>query len=292
MPRRARLAGRRGRRDHLARPGTPPGRRRETVDLAGALVAPAFVDAHVHATSAGLLRTGLDLTGGELAGRRARRRPRPGPRRAGRAAWGHGWDETRWPDQRPAGPRRAGRRGRGHAGVPVPDRRALRAGVHRAGRPRAAGPRRPPAGRPTARSPATRTTTSAAPPASRSRPSSGARRSWRSCATPPRVGIACVHECGGPDISGEDDFRELLALRGDAAAGGRLLGRVRRRGRRAPAAWPATCSSTARSAPAPRRCASPTRTRRTPAAPATSTRSGSPNTWWRAPRPACRPAST
>ncbi|GAA4302495.1 hypothetical protein GCM10023148_58050 [Actinokineospora soli] len=35
----------------------------ETVDLDGAFVAPAFVDAHVHATSAGLLRTGLNLTG-------------------------------------------------------------------------------------------------------------------------------------------------------------------------------------------------------------------------------------
>ena len=26
------------------------------------------------------------------------------------------------------------------------------------------------------------------------------------------LGIACVHECGGPDIGGEDDFRALLAL--------------------------------------------------------------------------------
>ena len=33
-----------------------------TVDLAGALVTPAFVDAHVHATSTGLALTGLDLT--------------------------------------------------------------------------------------------------------------------------------------------------------------------------------------------------------------------------------------
>ncbi len=29
------------------------------------------------------------------------------------------------------------------------------------------------------------------------------------------VGIACVHECGGPDISGREDFAELLALTGD-----------------------------------------------------------------------------
>src|SRR6058998_1182869 len=32
-----------------------------TVDLNGAFLAPAFVDAHVHATSTGLALTGLDL---------------------------------------------------------------------------------------------------------------------------------------------------------------------------------------------------------------------------------------
>ncbi|GAA3002094.1 hypothetical protein GCM10020229_12800 [Kitasatospora albolonga] len=41
----------------------------EVVELDGALVTPAFVDAHVHATSAGLALTGLDLTGCPLAGR-------------------------------------------------------------------------------------------------------------------------------------------------------------------------------------------------------------------------------
>ena len=70
----------------------------EVVDLDGALVTPAFVDAHVHATSTGLALTGLDLTGSvsladalkqvEAAGRKAARRRhcsatagtrRPGP---------------------------------------------------------------------------------------------------------------------------------------------------------------------------------------------------------------------
>src|SRR5262245_12984439 len=35
----------------------------EVVELEGALVAPAFVDAHVHATDTGLHLSGLDLTG-------------------------------------------------------------------------------------------------------------------------------------------------------------------------------------------------------------------------------------
>lgn len=35
----------------------------EVVDLRGALVTPAFVDAHVHATATGLALSGLDLAG-------------------------------------------------------------------------------------------------------------------------------------------------------------------------------------------------------------------------------------
>ena len=71
------------------------------VDLGGALVTPAFVDAHVHATSTGLALTGLDLSGAvsladclrqvEAAGRAAR----------GGVVLGHGWDETTWPEHRP-----------------------------------------------------------------------------------------------------------------------------------------------------------------------------------------------
>ncbi len=80
--------------------GEPPAAER-TVDLGGALVAPAFVDAHVHVTSAGLLRTGLDLTGAGSAAEvldavRDRVRDRPGV-----PAIGHGWDETRWVRDRP-----------------------------------------------------------------------------------------------------------------------------------------------------------------------------------------------
>ncbi|MBY8851700.1 amidohydrolase family protein, partial [Saccharothrix sp. MB29] len=67
------------------------------VDLGGAFVAPAFVDAHVHATSAGLLLTGLDLTGcRSLRDLLDAVRAAPGP-----LVWGHGWDETAWPERRP-----------------------------------------------------------------------------------------------------------------------------------------------------------------------------------------------
>ncbi len=68
----------------------------EIIDLAGAFVAPAFVDSHVHLTATGLRITGLDLTSAEgpedflrLVGEYAAAHP-------GSPVWGHGWDDTRW----------------------------------------------------------------------------------------------------------------------------------------------------------------------------------------------------
>jgi predicted amidohydrolase YtcJ len=69
------------------------------VELDGALVLPAFVDGHVHATDTGLALTGLDLSRvrskGELLDAVARRT------RVlhGRPVLGHGWDESAWPDR-------------------------------------------------------------------------------------------------------------------------------------------------------------------------------------------------
>ncbi len=71
------------------------------VSLAGALVTPAFVDAHVHVLDSGLADEGVDLVGcASLAecldrvARRARSRP-------GEPILGHGWDERDWPEARP-----------------------------------------------------------------------------------------------------------------------------------------------------------------------------------------------
>lgn len=65
-------------------------------DLDGALVTPAFVDAHVHLTATGLTMTGLDLARAAtkqhcliLIEEHARRHP-------GQPIWGHGWDDTTW----------------------------------------------------------------------------------------------------------------------------------------------------------------------------------------------------
>jgi predicted amidohydrolase YtcJ len=73
----------------------------QVVDLEGAFVAPAFVDSHVHLTATGLTLTGLDLREAtslrhcmQLVGDYAREHPDC-------AVWGHGWDESGWPERTP-----------------------------------------------------------------------------------------------------------------------------------------------------------------------------------------------
>lgn len=71
------------------------------VHLAGALVTPGFVDAHVHATSTGLTLGGLDLSRADsLAAALTMLEARARDLR-GAPILGHGWDETRWPEGRP-----------------------------------------------------------------------------------------------------------------------------------------------------------------------------------------------
>ncbi|HTM83735.1 MAG TPA: amidohydrolase family protein, partial [Mycobacterium sp.] len=71
----------------------------EIVDLAGGFVAPGFVDSHVHLTATGLTLIGLDLRAAtsrrhclQLIAGFAADHPDP-------VIWGHGWDETTWPQQ-------------------------------------------------------------------------------------------------------------------------------------------------------------------------------------------------
>ena len=67
----------------------------EVVDLDGALVTPAFTDAHVHTTATGLALTGLDLSAAAtLPDALARIRAYAAARPADRILLGHGWDAT------------------------------------------------------------------------------------------------------------------------------------------------------------------------------------------------------
>ncbi|WP_432496058.1 amidohydrolase [Kineococcus gypseus] len=68
----------------------------EVVELRGALVTPAFVDAHVHLTETGLRATGLELSGARSA--REVLDAVAGAARGGSAlVVGAGWDESTWP---------------------------------------------------------------------------------------------------------------------------------------------------------------------------------------------------
>jgi predicted amidohydrolase YtcJ len=68
------------------------------LDLGGALVAPGFVDAHVHHTLTGLTLLGLDLRGVPSRAALLDRVSEEARRLRGRPLVGHGWDETLWSD--------------------------------------------------------------------------------------------------------------------------------------------------------------------------------------------------
>ncbi|GAA4846105.1 amidohydrolase [Saccharopolyspora rosea] len=183
----------------------------EVVDLAGALVTPAFVDSHVHATSTGLLLNGLDLTGCAsltefLHALRDHVEEYPGA-----LVWGHGWDETWWPERRP--PTRA-EIDRAAGGAPV---YLSRIDVHSALVSSALVERAPLARGSEGWSengPLTRVAHHHTRRAARESLGVAQRRDaqlafLRHAAA---QGVASVHECAGPDISGADDLADLLEL--------------------------------------------------------------------------------
>jgi predicted amidohydrolase YtcJ len=84
-----------------ADPAVGAGPAEDTVDLGGAFVAPAFVDAHVHCTQTGLMLTGLDLHGCASLAELLDRVEAYARVQRGRPILGTGWDQTSWPEGRP-----------------------------------------------------------------------------------------------------------------------------------------------------------------------------------------------
>ncbi|MGB9279248.1 MAG: amidohydrolase [Pseudonocardiaceae bacterium] len=180
----------------------------EVLELDGALVTPAFVDAHVHATSAGLVANGLDLTGCvslvqclDLVAQQSR---------PGTVLWGHGWDETSWPEGRP--PTRA-ELDRASGGAPVYlsriDGHSAAVSSRLLDRAEAAIGSQGWA----AEGVVTRDAHHHALWAARESITSGQRRAAQGAFLTEAAarGIAVVHECAGPDVSGADDLADLLA---------------------------------------------------------------------------------
>lgn len=180
----------------------------EVLELGGALVTPAFVDAHVHATAAGLLASGLDLTGCATLGQCLEgivKRSRPGI-----VLWGHGWDETSWPEGR--APTRA-EVDRASGGAPV---YLARIDGHSAVVSSALLDRVPAAiGAPgwSDEGPLTQQAHHHARRVAQESITPGQRRDAQQAFLGEAAarGIAVVHECAGPEISGADDLADLLA---------------------------------------------------------------------------------
>ncbi|GIJ56586.1 amidohydrolase [Virgisporangium aurantiacum] len=196
----------------------------KTMDLDGALVTPAFVDAHVHVTDTGVTMQGLDLAAtrsrADVLDRLARHAAGQAP---DAVVLGHGWDESRWPDPTPPRPAELDRAAAG--------RRVYlsRADVHScvvstallaAANP--ATPGHDPGGWLTrdAHHEVRAVALGSLGPTQRR---DAQRHALKQAA---RAGVAAVHECGGPEISSEDDFTGLLALAGPDSAGTERLPEV------------------------------------------------------------------
>lgn len=177
----------------------------EVVDLDGAFVSPAFVDAHVHITDTGLSMVGLDLSHCEslqdcLAAVRAYAENYPDAP----VIWGHGWEDSAWPEAR--GPRTAeidqcapGRKiylaridehsavasSNLRTGIEISDDLPLTGADHHV----------------------VRASARALLPA---QDLAAARQAVLDHAA--AHGIVALHECGGPEISGLQDFQDVLAM--------------------------------------------------------------------------------
>jgi len=182
-----------------------------TVELDDALLAPAFVDAHVHATSTGLALTGLDLTGSPSLAAALQAVERAARRRRGGVLLGTGWDDTTWPEGRP--PTAAELDRASYGGVVYLARTDVHSAVASSALLAACPTARALPGfladgliRAEAHSAVRRAAYEAVSPGQRR----AAQRATLDRAA--ALGIACVHECGGPDLGGEQDLLDLLAL--------------------------------------------------------------------------------
>lgn len=187
----------------------------EIIRLDGALVTPAFTDAHVHTTATGLALTGLDLTGARtLADALERVRAFAAAHPADRVLLGHGWDAARWPEGRP--PSRA-ELDEATGGRPL---YLTRIDVHSAVvttalLDRVAGVSDLPGHHPSRggvplTGAAHHAVRAAAHAAVTERQRTDAQRAALAHAA--SLGIGSLHECAGPDISSEDDLTGLLRL--------------------------------------------------------------------------------
>jgi hypothetical protein len=180
-------------------------------DLDGGFVAPGFVDSHLHLTATGLTLSGLDLRPAVSRAQCLQMVADYAVAHPGRPVWGHGWDESSWPENAPPStddldavlgdrPAYLGRVDV-HSALASTALRRLVADL-----PAAAGfaPQRPLVGH------AHHLTRAAARDLLTAEQLAEARTVALDAAA--AAGIVAVHECAGPEIGGLDDWLRLRDL--------------------------------------------------------------------------------
>ncbi len=183
----------------------------EVVDLDGGFVAPGFVDSHIHLTATGLSLTGLDLRASTSRRHCLQMVADYAAAHPGRPVWGHGWDESAWPEN--AAPSTA------DLDAVLGGRPAYLARVDVHSALASTGLRERVPGLPSTtgfaeQRPLVGDAHHLVRAAARDLLTDGQRAEARVAALDAAAahGIVAVHECAGPEIGGLDDWQELRTL--------------------------------------------------------------------------------
>ncbi len=180
------------------------------VDLAGAFVAPAFVDSHVHLTATGLTLIGLDLRGAVSKAHCLKLIAEHAAASPDGIVWGHGWDESEWTE--PTAPTTAEL----DAAVGARPAYLTRIDVHSAlasSTLRGAVPDLATAAGFDAQAPLSADAHHLVRARARTHLTTGQRAEARVAALDAfaAAGVVAVHECAGPEIGGLSDWLEVRA---------------------------------------------------------------------------------
>ncbi|WP_425489060.1 amidohydrolase [Mycobacterium vicinigordonae] len=182
-------------------------------DLDGAFVAPGFVDSHIHLSATGLSLSGLDLRRAKSRAHCLRLVADYAAAHPGRPIWGHGWDESAWPEHAPPSV--------ADLDAVLGDRPAYlaRIDVHSALAStslRRLVPELPSATGYSAEGPLAADAHHLARAVARDLLTGDQLAEARAAALRAlaAAGVVAAHECAGPQIGGLDDWLQLAALRG------------------------------------------------------------------------------
>jgi predicted amidohydrolase YtcJ len=193
----------------------------QVVDLGGALVTPTFVDAHVHMSATGMGLRSVNLTGVRSLHDALTKIEDAARKRQGRPVHAPNWDEDEWAERRPPTPQELDRASYG--GVVYSPRVDGHSAVISSALAAASGARNHPGWNDNGV--VTREAHHAARDTFHAGISPADRRADIDAAlsAAAAAGIGLVHENGGPTLSSEADFAEVLAA-GDRGQGPQVVG--------------------------------------------------------------------